>query len=393
MADGLVQGTCDPRVEAVREALEANLASGEELGASVHVDLDGEPLVDLWGGSRDVERTVPWTEDTITNVWSTTKTVTNLAALVLVERGQLDVDAPVAQYWPEFAAARQAGHRVRHLMAHTSGVSGWDPPFTVEDIYDWEARDLAARRPGAVVGARDGVGLPRQQPGAPGRRGRAPGRRAAAQAVRRRGARRAARRRLPRSAPRSRTGAASPTSSRRRRSPFDLAALPPDSPAVKHVHRRRPPTPAGQHPRLAARRHRRAINGHGNARSVARMQSVVSRGGEVDGVRLLSPATIDLIFASRRAAWTWCWACRPLRHRLGAARPRTGAVRPRRQICFWGGWGGSMIIIDIDRRMTIAYMMNKMAPGILGSARSEAYVRAAYEALGVQTAPTSPVHA
>lgn len=81
-----VQGTCDERFEAVRAALEAQLASGEELGASVFLDLDGETAVDLWGGFRDEARTTPWTEDTITNVWSTTKTVTSLAALKLVDR-------------------------------------------------------------------------------------------------------------------------------------------------------------------------------------------------------------------------------------------------------------------------------------------------------------------
>lgn len=88
-----MQGTCDDRSSAVRGALEANLASGEELGASVFVDLDGQTVVDLWGGHRDLAGTTPWTEDTITNVWSTTKTVTSLAALVLVARS-----------WPEFAA-------------------------------------------------------------------------------------------------------------------------------------------------------------------------------------------------------------------------------------------------------------------------------------------------
>src|SRR5512134_1421825 len=97
-----VHGTCDERFTAMRELLAANLASGADLGASVAVTLDGEPVVDLWGGWSDTDKTVPWTQDTITNVWSTTKTMTSLCALVLVERGLLDVYAPVAKYWPEF---------------------------------------------------------------------------------------------------------------------------------------------------------------------------------------------------------------------------------------------------------------------------------------------------
>src|SRR5579884_606423 len=97
-------GTCSARFESLRELFASKLASGEELGASFAVNLDGEMVVDLWGGWADEARTVPWAENTITNVFSTTKTMTALAALVLVERGQLDLDAAVASYWPEFAA-------------------------------------------------------------------------------------------------------------------------------------------------------------------------------------------------------------------------------------------------------------------------------------------------
>ena len=111
----------------------------QEEASILAVDLDGETVVDLWGGYRDQERTTPWTQDTIVNVWSTTKTMTALAALTLVERGLLDVDAPVAQYWPEFAQNGKDGVLVRHILGHTSGVSGWDQPITVADICDLDA--------------------------------------------------------------------------------------------------------------------------------------------------------------------------------------------------------------------------------------------------------------
>jgi CubicO group peptidase (beta-lactamase class C family) len=123
-----LSGTCDARFDAVRDALQRNIDSGEDVGASLVVDLDGEIAVDLWGGFRDEARTVPWTRDTITNVWSTTKTVTSLAALMLVDRGQLDVDAPVAAYWPEFAANGKQDVLVRHLLSHTSGFQAWTSP-------------------------------------------------------------------------------------------------------------------------------------------------------------------------------------------------------------------------------------------------------------------------
>ena len=147
MAD--IHGTCDERFEAVRGALAKNLDSGEELGASIVVDIDGDNVVDVWGGFRDEARTTPWDEHTITNVWSSTKTVTSLAALMLVDRGELDVDQPVAKYWPEFAANGKQDVLVRHVMSHASGVSGLDQPAPVEVLYDWELATsrMAAQAP------------------------------------------------------------------------------------------------------------------------------------------------------------------------------------------------------------------------------------------------------
>jgi CubicO group peptidase (beta-lactamase class C family) len=125
-----------------------------------------------------------------------------------------------------------------------------------------------------------------------------------------------------------------------------------------------------------------AANGHGNARSVARVMSVLARGGEVDGVRLLRPDTIDLVFRDQTNGTDLVLGV-PLRFGLGYALPRP-EVRPwavDEKVCFWGGWGGSVIIMDASRRMTISYMMNKMGAGMVGSARSSAYSRAIYRAV------------
>src|SRR5262245_51175428 len=130
-------GRCSARFDALRELFVAKLESREDLGASVNLNIDGEMVVDLWGGWADDARTVPWTEHTIANVFSTTKTMTALAALVLVDRGELDLDAAVATYWPEFAARGKAAVKVRHLLSHTSGVSGWEEQITLDDVYDW----------------------------------------------------------------------------------------------------------------------------------------------------------------------------------------------------------------------------------------------------------------
>src|ERR1700689_3901358 len=153
-----LSGTCDSRFDAVRDALQRNIDSGEDVGASIVLDLDGEIAVDLWGGFRDEARTAPWTRGTITHVWSTTKTVTSLAALMLVERGQLDVAAPVAAYWPEFGANGKQDVLVRHLLSHTSGVSGLDHPAVTEDMYDWEKSTarFAAQAPWWTPGTASG---------------------------------------------------------------------------------------------------------------------------------------------------------------------------------------------------------------------------------------------
>ena len=123
-----ISGVCDERFAGVRDALAANLDKGLDVGASVAVFVEGSPAVDIWGGHLDEQGDDPWQHDTITNVWSITKTMTALCALILADRGELDFSAPVARYWPEFAAAGKSGVEVRHLLGHTAGLSGWSEP-------------------------------------------------------------------------------------------------------------------------------------------------------------------------------------------------------------------------------------------------------------------------
>ena len=124
-----IHGTCPGSFEPVREALARNLDPGEDVGSSAAVVIAGELVVDIWGGFIDPERTRPWQRDTIVNTFSTTKTMTALCALVLADRGELDLGAPVAKYWPEFAAAGKERVEVRHLLSHSSGLRERDPPL------------------------------------------------------------------------------------------------------------------------------------------------------------------------------------------------------------------------------------------------------------------------
>ena len=126
-----------------------------------------------------------------------------------------------------------------------------------------------------------------------------------------------------------------------------------------------------------------AANGHGNARSVARLQTLVANGGESYGVRLLSPKTIQLIFEEQSNGPDLALGL-PLRFGIGYGLPdpQTVPYLPQGRVAYWGGWGGSFVLADVDRGLTFAYMMNKMAAGIIGGPRSNALVTATYAALG-----------
>ena len=143
-----IHGECDDRFGAVRETL-AEFLDTVDVGASAAVFVDGEPVADLWGGYVDLARTVSWERDTITCVFSVSKTMVALCALILADRGSPDLDAQVAKYWPEFAAEGKDGVLVRHVLAHTSGLPEFDEPVTASELYDWPAvtARLAAQAP------------------------------------------------------------------------------------------------------------------------------------------------------------------------------------------------------------------------------------------------------
>jgi CubicO group peptidase (beta-lactamase class C family) len=141
-----IHGVCSEKFRAVRDRLEAILVDGKDYGASVAVFVDGKPEVDLWGGYFDETRTRPWAQDTIVNTFSTTKTMTALVMLILADRGELDFDAPIAKYWPEFAANGKGDVLVRHVLSHSSGVPGWSEPMTITDILDWEKATTSLAR-------------------------------------------------------------------------------------------------------------------------------------------------------------------------------------------------------------------------------------------------------
>jgi CubicO group peptidase (beta-lactamase class C family) len=356
-------GACSARFEPLRELFASKLESGEDIGASLAVNIDGAMEVDLWGGWADQACTVPWTENTITCVFSTTKTMTALAALILVDRGDLDLDASVATYWPEFAERGKAGIKVRQVLSHTSGVSGWEQPITFDDLFDWDksTAKLAAQAPWWEPGTASGYHAMAYGHliGEIIRRitGQRLGEFFAAQVAR------------PLAAdfhiglPPSqfhRVANVVPWLPMRT-FPADLD---PNSPAYKTF---TGPLVDGNLEWSWSDRWRRADigagSGHGNARSVARIQSAVACGGVADGVRLLSPKTIDRIFEVQSDGIDLVLGYRlKIGVGFGLPWPEVLPFVPEGRVCFGSGAGGSIVLADADRRMTVAYVMNKMSP-------------------------------
>ncbi|KAA8888415.1 beta-lactamase family protein [Nocardia colli] len=377
-------GFCADQFAGVRAELANRLAAGEELGAAICVTVDGEPVVDLWGGHRDLDRTVPWTSDTLVNVFSISKTMTALCALLLVDRGELDVRQRVAHYWPEFAANGKGDIEIRHLLGHTSGVSGWERPIELTDIYDPEAAAawLAAQPPWWTPGTASGYHALNygHLVGEVIRRitGRGLGRFFAEELA------------GPLDADfhigtgpelHHRIASLVPPPQLK----FDMAALDQESILVKTL---TSPLLDLHEANSAAWRQAEigAVNGHGNARSVARIQSLVSGGGVLDGRRMLSEKTIDLIFEQQSDGADLALLL-PLRFGIGYGLPQaqTAPAVPDGKVCWWAGLGGAIVVNDLDRRITFAYTMNKMEPGLIGSPRADAYLRAVYTAVGVHT--------
>ncbi|SIO66241.1 CubicO group peptidase, beta-lactamase class C family [Singulisphaera sp. GP187] len=144
-----VNGVVEDGWEQVADTFRSNFKEGKDLGAACCVYVDGRAVVDLWGGLADRERNRPWEQDTVVAVASTTKGATAMCAHLLVERGELDLDAPVIRYWPEFGAADKEEIPVRWLLSHQAGLPVVDAPLTFEEACAWDPliRALEVQKP------------------------------------------------------------------------------------------------------------------------------------------------------------------------------------------------------------------------------------------------------
>ena len=367
---GIVHGWCEPRFGRVRDALSEILAGGEEIGAALAVCVDGHLVVDLWAGYADAARTRPWDRDTIVNLYSIGKAVTAVCALRLVEAGRLDLDAPVARYWPEFAQAGKAQIPVRYLLTHQAALPAIARPLPSGAWSHWDVMTaaLAAQAPwwepgtghgyhvntqgflvGEVVrritGKTLGTYLREAVTGPAGVDffiGLGPELEGRCADV------------LPEQA--------TPEGDELRRqlsvNPASLSGLrlmrvnayrnPPEVSGTGVVNTR--PWRAAEVP---------STNGHGNARAVARLYSALAGDGELDGVHILSPEIIARA-TEQQVYGDDIVLQRPTRFGLGfqltmAERP----LGPSPRAFGHFGAGGSLGFADPDARVAFGYAMNQ----------------------------------
>jgi len=383
--ENTVHGFAAEQFVAVREAFQENLSCGADVGASCCVTVEGETVVDLWGGFVDEERTIAWEKDTILNVYSTTKTMTALVALLLADRGQLAFDAPVAKYWPEFAANGKQNIKVSHLMSHSSGLSGWTEPLNTEDLYNWEKMTslLAAQKPlwepgtasgyhvtsfgylvGEVVRRITGKSLGtvfREEIAAPLNADFHIG--------------------LPASEDYRVANTIPMVMQPAGGQKYEMSE-------IQRITFMNMPWTVAETTRTRAWRAAEipAVNGHGNARSIAEVQCILANAGVATGKRFMSEAGCrkaleqqiegpDLIMAHLP----------PARFSLGYALPGPllDIELPNLNTIHWGGGGCSWIFIDMDARTSLAYAANRMDRLPLGDPRPFRTLKALWLALGI----------
>ncbi len=381
----MIDGICSPAFDALKRAFAENFESGEDVGASVALVHRGELVADLWGGHVDAAKTVEWQRDSIVNVWSTTKTMTALCMLLLIDRGLVDPDAPVMTYWPEFEANGKRNVLIRHIMSHTAGLPGWPDPIDVSVLHDWDrACALLASQPtwwepGAfsgyhgitqgflcgevvrrVTGYSLGTFFAREVGGPLGADFQIGTSQAHDHRI------------VPVIAPVR---------------DFDLFDLVPESETIARramsnitVNGERG-FAAGNSATIEWRRSEQpAANGHGNGRSIAIAQSAISHDGEVFGRRLLTKGATDVIFREQCNGMDRI-LFQELRHGIGWALPGAKLPLPSERACWWDGWGGALCVNDLEHNFTLGYAMNRMIEPLGVDPRRQRLLDAVYSSL------------
>ena len=344
-----INGFCEERFLPLEDAFRANFDAGLELGASVALTHRCKMVVDLWGGYADAGKTTPWKEDTITLVYSTTKIMATIAILMVVDRGQLELDAPIARYWPEFAQGGKDKVTVRDALTHQAGVPGFDPPVSFESLHDWEGTVARiAAMPHWFRGERRICYHPAIYGFLLGELVRRVDGRRMAQFFREEIA-------------------------QKLDADFQIGLFSKDDiPRVAAHQFLKPPAPlegfrakvmdsvaAGDWScweRMSA--DIPAASGFGNGRSIAKVCSIIAMGGTVNGTRFLSRRMVDE--AAREQAVGECPFMGPIRFGLGLAMHSDFFPAPSPTSIHWGGFGGSWALMDPKAGVSFGYAMNNL---------------------------------
>ena len=375
-----VSGVAAPGFEPLVAEFGRAIRADEELGASLAVRVDGKTIVDIWGGWRTTARDDAWQVDTVVNVWSASKVVSVIAVLRLVTLGALDLDLPVAHYWPEFGHNGKSGVLLRHVLAHSSGVSGWDAPFGLSELYDTElafAR-LADQAPWWQPGTGSGYHAITQGVLLDAIVRRACGRsladvveaefRDGLNADFQFGTGQIDTERIAEIEPAAPASVSFPDD-------FDRTIM-----TRTFTQPRVVPLDAMTQDWRAARLP--AVNGHTHARALATIADALANEGLAAGRELIGPSIVRQALTPQTSGRDLVLGT-DITWGLGLAassdnNPAGLAPGPR---WYWGGWGGSLVVIDPPRRLTFAYTMNRMSPDLVGSTRSRRYVSVLDECL------------
>ena len=355
-----IDGYCDERFISVKNAFEKNFELGLEVGASFAVSLNGELVVDIWGGFSDSAKTKPWEKDTIVNVFSTTKIMTALCIHLLIDKGLIDVEAPVSKYWPEFAQAGKDNVLIKHLMSHSAGLPGFDEKIPVEALYDWDRiiNLLASQKPWWKPGTKIGYHMTTF--------GYLLG-----ELVRRVSGKSLGRF--------FRENIANPLDidfhiglSEDYDSRVAEIIVPEEVFAKWRVILSklflRKTVKVFYNPNIEivdfnGRAWRSAEipsgNGHGNARSIAKVGSILACGGVYDKKKILSKSTVEKAIEPQISGRDVIMMYHPAKFGLGIGLLDDKYYLGPRSFG-WGGAGGSLCVMDLEKKLSIGYAMNKM---------------------------------
>ncbi len=380
--DSPVRGSCAEKFRPVEAVFRRNFGEGKEIGASLAVIHEGRLVLDLWGGFADGGCSRAWERDTLVNVFSTTKMATALCVLLLADRREIDLDAPLFRYWPEFTGDGKELILIRHVLSHTAGLPAFTPRVTFEDMYDWEKviHLLDAEKPWWKAGTRLGyhtltygfllgevvrrvsgktlgqflhdeitaplgidfyIGLPPSEE--------------------------------------VRTAEVVPAKQEFTKAQlllakllFPMAMKIAANPPLDGRSFNAPACHAAEIP---------AGNGMGNARSVAQLGSILASGGMYNGRQVLSRAMVEKSLTEQARGKDSIAFGRPSAWGLGVLLLNKDLLLGPRSF-YATGLGGSVCVMDLERSVTIAYVMNRMAELAEGDSRSIPLVHALWDCLG-----------